>query len=81
MLIYSTQRVCDDLVAAKLISAEGSNTTGDLRREALVNGAMAGANNGYANLEARRLKAVLSNALNGYYTEKQHVKKQIQGGG
>ncbi|KAG6449971.1 exocyst complex component 5 [Manduca sexta] len=77
----STQRVCDELVAAGLVSADGNTTTGDLRREALVNGAMAGANDGYAALETRRLKAILSNALNGYYAEKQHVKKQIQGGG
>ncbi|KAL4718995.1 hypothetical protein ACJJTC_007216, partial [Scirpophaga incertulas] len=77
----STQRVCDELVAAGLVSADGNTTTGDLRREALVNGAMAGANDGYPALEARRLKAALSNALNGYYTDKQHVKKQIQGGG
>ncbi|KAJ0173631.1 hypothetical protein K1T71_010780 [Dendrolimus kikuchii] len=77
----STQRVCDELVAAGLISAHGNTTTGDLRREALVNGAMAGANDGYANMETRRLRAMLSNALNSYYLEKQHVKKQIQGGG
>lgn len=77
----STQRVCDELVLASLISAEGNSTTGELRRDALVNGAMAGANDGYSNMETRRLKAVLSNALNGYYNEKQHVKKQIQGGG
>ena len=63
------------------MSAEGNTTTGDLRRDALVNGAMAGANDGYAALETRRLKAVMSNALNAYYAEKQHVKKQIQGGG
>ncbi|XP_053613847.1 exocyst complex component 5 [Plodia interpunctella] len=77
----STQRVCDELVVAGLVSADGNTTTGDLRREALVNGAMAGANDGYPALETRRLKAALANALNGYYTEKQHVKKQIQGGG
>ncbi|XP_013184275.1 exocyst complex component 5 [Amyelois transitella] len=77
----STQRVCDELVAAGLVSADGNTTTGDLRREALVNGAMAGANDGYPALENRRLKAALSNALNVYYAEKQHVKKQIQGGG
>uniref|UniRef100_A0A2A4K627 Exocyst complex component 5 n=1 Tax=Heliothis virescens TaxID=7102 RepID=A0A2A4K627_HELVI len=77
----STQRVCDELVSAGLVSAEGNSTTGDLRRDALVNGAMAGANDGYAAMETRRLKAVMSNALNSYYTEKQHVKKQIQGGG
>ncbi|XP_063895855.1 exocyst complex component 5 isoform X1 [Helicoverpa armigera] len=77
----STQRVCDELVTAGLVSAEGNTTTGDLRRDALVNGAMAGANDGYPAMETRRLKAVMSNALNSYYTEKQHVKKQIQGGG
>ncbi|CAG4953795.1 unnamed protein product, partial [Parnassius apollo] len=77
----STQKVCDELVAAGLVSADGNISTGDLRREALVNGALAGANDGYAALETRRLKAVLSNALNTYYNEKQHVKKQIQGGG
>nr|CAB3508192.1 unnamed protein product [Spodoptera littoralis] len=77
----STQRVCDELVQAGLVSAEGNTTTGDLRRDALVNGAMAGANDGYASLEIRRLKASMSNALNTYYTEKQHVKKPIQGGG
>ncbi|XP_022817885.1 exocyst complex component 5 [Spodoptera litura] len=77
----STQRVCDELVLAGLVSAEGNTTTGDLRRDALVNGAMAGANDGYASLEIRRLKATMSNALNTYYTEKQHVKKPIQGGG
>lgn len=77
----STQRVCDELVQAGLVSAEGNSTTGELRREALVNGAMAGANDGYPTMETRRLKAVLSNTLNGYYSEKQHVKKQIQGGG
>ncbi|XP_026760590.1 exocyst complex component 5 [Galleria mellonella] len=77
----STQRVCDELVAAGFISAEGNAAIGDLRREALVNGAMAGANDGYSAMENRRLKAALSNALNVYYTEKQHVKKQIQGGG
>ncbi|KAM3956558.1 exocyst complex component Sec10 [Aphomia sociella] len=77
----STQRVCDELVAAGLVSAEGNSNSGDLRREALVNGAMAGANDGYPALENRRLKAALSNALIGYYTEKQHIKKQIQGGG
>ncbi|KAJ8723923.1 hypothetical protein PYW07_007903 [Mythimna separata] len=77
----STQRVCDELVHAGLVSAEGNTTTGDLRRDALVNGAMAGANDGYAAMETRRLKAVMSNALNAYYAEKQHVKKQIQGGG
>lgn len=73
--------MCDELVAAGLISADGNITTGDLRREALVNGAMAGANDGYAALEKRRLVAALSNSLNGYYSDKQHVKKQIQGGG
>ncbi|CAG9789306.1 unnamed protein product [Diatraea saccharalis] len=77
----STQRVCDELVAAGLISADGNTTTGDLRRGALVNGAMAGANDGYPTLEARRLKAALANSLNNYYAEKQHIKKQIQGGG
>ncbi|RVE42509.1 hypothetical protein evm_012852, partial [Chilo suppressalis] len=77
----STQRVCDELVAAGLVSADGNSNTGDLRREALVNGAMAGANDGYPALEGRRLKAALANALNNYYTEKQHIKKQIQGGG
>ncbi|XP_028165314.1 exocyst complex component 5 [Ostrinia furnacalis] len=77
----STQRVCDELVAAGLVSADGNTTTGDLRREALVNGAMAGANDGYPALEKRRLVAALSNSLNGYYSDKQHVKKQIQGGG
>lgn len=77
----STQRVCDELVAGGLISADGNTTTGDLRREALVNGAMAAANDGYAAMETRRLKSVLANALNAYYLEKQHVKKQIQGGG
>ncbi|XP_068619042.1 exocyst complex component 5 [Battus philenor] len=77
----STQKVCDELVSAGLVSADGNISTGDLRRDALVNGAMAGANDGYAALEKRRLKAVLSNALNMYYNEKQHVKKQIQGGG
>ncbi|CAK1583645.1 unnamed protein product [Parnassius mnemosyne] len=77
----STQKVCDELVAAGLVSADGNISTGDLRREGLVNGALAGANDGYAALETRRLKAVLSNALNTYYNEKQHVKKQIQGGG
>lgn len=46
-----------------------------------MNGAMAGATDGYPALEIRRLKAVFSNALNAYYNEKQHVKKQIQGGG
>ncbi|CAB3249137.1 unnamed protein product [Arctia plantaginis] len=77
----STQRVCDELVQAGLVSAEGNSTSGELRRDALVNGAMAGANDGYTSMEARRLKAVLSSSLNAYYTEKQHVKKQIQGGG
>ncbi|CAK1550555.1 unnamed protein product [Leptosia nina] len=77
----STQRVCDDLIAANLVSADGNSATGELRKEALINGAMAGATDGYAALEIRRLKAVLSNTLNGYYVEKQHVKKQIQGGG
>ncbi|XP_059053207.1 exocyst complex component 5 [Achroia grisella] len=77
----STQRVCDELVAAGLVSAEGNSSIGDLRREALVDGAMAGANDGYPALENRRLKAALSNALNVYYSEKQHIKKQIQGGG
>ncbi|XP_072929894.1 exocyst complex component 5 [Epargyreus clarus] len=77
----STQRVCDELVAANLVSADGNTSMGDLRREALVNGAMAGAADGYPALEIRRLKAVFSNSLNGYYNEKQHVKKQIQGGG
>ncbi|XP_069360823.1 exocyst complex component 5 [Maniola hyperantus] len=80
-MYISTQKVCDELVAANLVSADGNTATGDLRREALVNGAMAGAADGYAALEIRRLKAVLSNALNVYYNEKQHVKKQIQGGG
>ncbi|KAH9639196.1 hypothetical protein HF086_014060 [Spodoptera exigua] len=77
----STQRVCEELVLAGLVSAEGNSATGDLRRDALINGAMAGANDGYASLEIRRLKAAMSNALNTYYTEKQHVKKPIQGGG
>ncbi|XP_045502327.1 exocyst complex component 5 [Colias croceus] len=77
----STQRVCDELVAANLVSADGNSATGELRREALINGAMAGATEGYPALEIRRLKAVLSNTLNAYYAEKQHVKKQIQGGG
>ncbi|XP_028036661.1 exocyst complex component 5 [Bombyx mandarina] len=77
----STQRVCDELVNASFVSADCNSSTGDLRREALVNGALAGANDGYAAMEARRLKAILSNDLNSYYTEKQHVKKQIQGGG
>lgn len=66
---------------AGLVSADGNSTTGELRRDALVNGAMAGANDGYTSMETRRLKAVLSSSLNAYYTEKQHVKKQIQGGG
>ncbi|XP_045537856.1 exocyst complex component 5 [Papilio machaon] len=77
----STQKVCDELVSAGMVSADGNISTGDLRREALVNGAMAAANDGYPALETRRLKAVLSNALNVYYNEKHHVKKQIQGGG
>lgn len=77
----STQRVCDELVNASFVSADSNSSTGDLRREALVNGALAGANDGYAAMEARRLKAILSNDLNSYYAEKQHVKKQIQGGG
>ncbi|XP_026314909.1 exocyst complex component 5 [Hyposmocoma kahamanoa] len=77
----STQRVCDELVAEGLVSADGNTSTGDLRREALVNGAMAAATDGYAAMESRRLRAVLANALNTYYTEKQHIKKQIQGGG
>ncbi|VVD01551.1 unnamed protein product [Leptidea sinapis] len=77
----STQRVCDELVAANLVSADGNSATGELRREALINGAMAGTADGYAALEVRRLKTVLSNSLNAYYNEKQHVKKQIQGGG
>lgn len=77
----STQRVCDELVNASFVSTDCNSSTGDLRREALVNGALAGANDGYAAMEARRLKAILSNDLNSYYTEKQHVKKQIQGGG
>ncbi|XP_049877648.1 exocyst complex component 5 [Pectinophora gossypiella] len=77
----STQRVCDELVTAGLVSADSNASMGDLRREALVNGAMAGANDGYAALETRRLRAAMSTALNAYYNEKQHVKKQIQGGG
>ncbi|XP_041969996.1 exocyst complex component 5 [Aricia agestis] len=77
----SIQRVSDELVAENLVSADGNASTGDLRREALINGAMAGATEGYPALEIRRLKAILSSALNAYYAEKQHVKKQIQGGG
>ncbi|XP_038206975.1 exocyst complex component 5 [Zerene cesonia] len=77
----STQRVCDELVAANLVSADGNSATGELRREALINGAMAGATEGYPALEIRRLKSILSSSLNAYYVEKQHVKKQIQGGG
>ncbi|KAI5643086.1 exocyst complex component sec10 domain-containing protein [Phthorimaea operculella] len=77
----NTQRVCDELVTAGLVSAEANSSIGDLRRDALVTGALAGANDGYAALEIRRLKAVLATALNNYYSEKQHVKKQIQGGG
>ncbi|XP_061384431.1 exocyst complex component 5 [Danaus plexippus] len=75
----STQKVYTELVAANLVS-DGSST-GDLRREALINGSMAGAGDGYPALEVRRLKAVLSNALHVYYNDKQHIKKQIQGGG
>lgn len=73
--------MCDELVSAGLVSADGNTSTGDLRRDALVNGAMAGANEGYASLEIRRLKAVLANTLHRYYADKVHVKKQIQGGG
>ncbi|CAG9565467.1 unnamed protein product [Danaus chrysippus] len=75
----STQKVYEELVTANLVS-DGSST-GDLRREALINGSMAGASDGYPALEIRRLKAVLSNALHVYYNDKQHIKKQIQGGG
>ncbi|CAH2045399.1 unnamed protein product, partial [Iphiclides podalirius] len=77
----STQRVCEELVVAGLVAADGNTSAGDLRREALVSGAMAGATEGYSALETRRLKAVLANALGVYYSEKQHVKRQIQGGG
>ncbi|GBP48372.1 Exocyst complex component 5 [Eumeta japonica] len=78
---WGTQRVCDELVAAGLVSAEGGTSSGTLRREALVNGALTNANDGYPVLETRRLRAILSSVLNGYYADKQHVKKQIQGGG
>nr|XP_032521332.1 exocyst complex component 5 [Danaus plexippus plexippus] len=71
----STQKVYTELVAANLVS-DGSST-GDLRREALINGSMAGAGDGYPALEVRRLKAVLSNALHVYYNDKQHIKKHV----
>ncbi|CAF4911660.1 unnamed protein product [Pieris macdunnoughi] len=77
----STQRVCDELVAARLVSAEGDEATGELRREALVNGAMAAGADGYGALELRRLKAALAAALHDYYADKRHVKRQPQGGG
>ncbi|CAH2233711.1 jg20335 [Pararge aegeria aegeria] len=65
-MYISTQKVCDELVAANLVSADGNTATGDLRREALVNGAMAGATDGYASLEIRRLKALCTpNELHG----------------
>ncbi|XP_073950430.1 exocyst complex component Sec10 [Choristoneura fumiferana] len=77
----STQRACDELVAAGIISGDGNTSPGELRRDALVNGALAGAGDGYPALETRRLRALLSTLLHSYYSDKQHVKKQIQGGG
>lgn len=77
----STQAVCDDLIKAGLVVTEDSNNSESLRREALVNGALTAAGDGYSGMEIRRLKAVMSSALHSYYSEKQHVKKQIQGGG
>lgn len=77
----STQRTCDELVAASIISGDGNTSPGELRRDALVNGALAGAGDGYPALETRRLRVLLSTLLHSYYSDKQHVKKQIQGGG
>ncbi|XP_048486258.1 exocyst complex component 5 [Plutella xylostella] len=77
----STQRICDELISAGLVSAAGNSSGGELRREALINGAMAAAGDGYKELQLRRLKAVMANSLHKYYSEKSHTKKQIQGGG
>lgn len=78
---FSTQKVCDDLVTAGFISADNSTSSGELRREALVNIALSDSREGYRDLEIRRLRAVLANALHTYYSEKQHIKKKIEGGG
>ncbi|XP_047994630.1 exocyst complex component 5 isoform X2 [Leguminivora glycinivorella] len=77
----STQKACDDLVSAGFISDTGNPSPGSLRRSALVNGALAGAGDGYPALEGRRLRALLSSLLHSYYSDKGHVKRQIQGAG
>lgn len=80
----STQRLCDALCTAGLVTATPSSapvSDGALRRDALVHGALGDGAEGYAALECRRLRAVLGASLQRYYAERQHVKKQIQSGG
>jgi hypothetical protein len=81
MVGHSTMGACDELVGAGLVAAQGRASAGEVRRGALVAGALAGAVEPYPALEARRLRATLSAALGLYYSDKHHVKKQIQGGG